>query len=422
MRCLESNGVENMRILFLNAYFYPEEIASSYLGHNIREAFVKSGSSIVLFAPVPSRGVSDEIRRVYGTGKKDEAWYDGKMIIHRFPMYQESRSALSRAFRYVLLVTKLLNRGLFSRDAKECDVQFIPSTPPIMGIMASIIKFFTKKPFIYCLQDVFPDSLVGTGMTHKGSILWKIGRVVENITYRNADRIIVISADFKRNIMAKGVLESKIEVIYNWVDANAVRPVNKEDNPLFGEFNLNKELFTVVYAGNLGNAQNIDIILSAAYLLPQIQFSIFGKGGQEEEIRNRITKESLNNVHLLPLQPMERVSYVYSLGDACIVSCKAGLGGSAMPSKTWSIMSCGRPVIANFDEGELKDILEDNDCGVFSHAGDVQEFVDAIKVLADNHARCEEMGRNARQFILDNLTKEVGTQKYVDVIKQFEKQ
>ena len=133
-------------------------------------------------------------------------------------------------------------------------------------------------------------------------------------------------------------------------------------------------------------------------------------------------KESLNNVHLFPLQPMERVSYVYSLGDACIVSCKAGLGGSAMPSKTWSIMSCGRPVIANFDEGELKEILEGNDCGVFTHAGDVQEFVDAIKLLADNPARCEGMGRNARQFILDNLTKGVGTQKYVDVIKQFEKQ
>ncbi len=411
-----------MKVLFLNAYFYPEDIASSYLGHNIREAFIKSGSSIVMYAPVPSRGVSDEIRKIYGTEKKDEVWYDGNMIIHRFPMYKENRSAISRAFRYFLLVIKLLNRGLFSRGARGCDVQFIPSTPPIMGVMASVIKFITKKPFIYCLQDVFPDSLVGTGMTHKGSLLWKIGRVVEIITYRNADRIIVISEDFKRNIMAKGVPESKIEVIYNWVDAEAVRPVNRVDNPLFEEFNLNKELFTVVYAGNLGNAQNIDIILSAAYMLPKIQFAIFGKGGQEDEIRNRIAKDSLSNVHLLPLQPMERVSYVYSLGDACIVSCKAGLGGSAMPSKTWSIMSCSRPVIANFDEGELKEILEGNDCGVYTHAGDVQEFVDAIKSLADNPTRCEEMGRNARQFILDNLTKEVGTQKYVDVIKQFEKQ
>ena len=411
-----------MKVLFLNAYFYPEDIASSYLGHNIREALIQNGFPIVLFAPVPSRGITDEIRKEYGTKKKHEVWHGGRMAIHRFSMYKENKSPLSRAFRYFLVVIKLFNRGLFAKDARECNVLFIPSTPPIMGMMASVIKFFTKKSFIYCLQDIFPDSLVGTGMTHKGSFLWKMGRVVENFTYRNADRIIVISEDFKQNIMAKGVPESKIEVIYNWVDADAVCPVNKEDNPLYEEFHLDRDRFTVVYAGNLGNAQNIDIILSAAYMLPQIQFAIFGKGGQEDEIRNRIAKDSLNNVRLLPLQPMERVSYVYSLGDTCIVSCKAGLGGSAMPSKTWSIMSCGRPVVANFDEGELKDILEGNDCGVFTHAGKVQEFVDAIKFLADNPARGEEMGRNARQFILDHLTKEVGTQKYVDVIKQFEKQ
>ena len=178
----------------------------------------------------------------------------------------------------------------------------------------------------------------------------------------------------------------------------------------------------VVYAGNLGNAQNINIIIDAAYMLPYVQFAVFGSGGLEDEIRKRITAENLVNVHLNPLQPMERVSQVYSLGDACIVSCKAGLGGSAMPSKTWNIMSCGRPVVASFDEGELKDILEKNNCGVFSHAGKVQEFVEAIKTLAAEPSRCEEMGRNARQFILDNLTKEVGTKKYVDVIKSFEKQ
>ena len=80
-------------------------------------------------------------------------------------------------------------------------------------------------------------------------------------------------------------------------------------------------------------------------------------------------------------------------------------------------MSCGRPVIANFDEGNLKDILENNHCGVFSHAGNIQEFVEAIKSLQENPEQCKEMGANARQFILDNLTKEVGAKKYVDIIK-----
>lgn len=160
-----------------------------------------------------------------------------------------------------------------------------------------------------------------------------------------------------------------------------------------------------------------------------VQFVIFGTGGLEEEIRRRIAVEGLSNVRLLPLQPYERVSQVYSLGDACVVSCKEGLGGSAMPSKTWTIMSCGRPVIASFDEGELKEIIEGasagsaaaRPCGVFTHAGKLEEFAEAVRTLMADRQRCEQMGRHARAFILENLTKEVGTKKYVDVIKSFEK-
>lgn len=411
-----------MKLLLLPAYSYPEQAASNHLAKNRNQAFSEAGFDSVSYTPIPTRGVSAEVRKEYKK-KRVEYMYNGHLKIHRFSMFGEGRNPFLRAVRYVFCAIKQFNRGVFSKDARGCDVVFVASTPPIQGAMAALVKNCRKElKFVYNLQDIFPDSLVGSGLAYKDGFLWRIGRRIEDYTYHHADKIIVISEDFKRNIMAKGVPESKIEVIYNWVDANAVVPVKKADNPLYEEFGLARNLFTVVYAGNLGNAQNLDIILSAAHMLPQVQFAIFGKGGQEDEIRNRITKDSLNNVRLLPLQPMERVSYVYGLGDVCIVSCKEGLGGSAMPSKTWSIMSCGRPVIANFDEGELKDILEKNDCGIFTHAGDVQEFVEAIKELAANPARCEELGRNARQFILDNLTKEVGTQKYVDVIKQFEKQ
>ena len=80
-------------------------------------------------------------------------------------------------------------------------------------------------------------------------------------------------------------------------------------------------------------------------------------------------------------------------------------------------MSCGRPVVASFDKGDLQEILENNNCGVFTHAGNVKDFVAAIKQLAINKEKCEVMGKNARRFILDNLTKEVGTKRYVEIIK-----
>lgn len=405
-----------MRIIEFPAYFYPERMSSSHLDDSLRQALADAGIEMGIYCPTPTRNVTPGERKEYKK-RKLEKMYGGMATVHRFPLYREGRNPVLRALRYVIACAMQFNRAVFTREARWCDAMFITSTPPIKGAMAGLAKKLNHKPIVYNLQDIFPDSLAGSGLAQKGGLLWKIGRAIEDFTYRNADKIIVISEDFKRNIMAKGVPEEKIEVIYNWVDENAVQPVAKDDNPLFEEFGLSREKSTVVYAGNLGNAQNISIILDAAGLLPEVQFAVFGTGGMEEEIRRRITAEKLMNVHLNPLQPMERVSQVYSLGDACIVSCKAGLGGSAMPSKTWNIMSCGRPVVASFDEGELKDILEKNSCGVFTHAGNVQEFVAAVRSLMSDRERCEAMGRNARRFILDNLTKEVGTRKYVEVIQ-----
>lgn len=407
-----------MKILELPAYFYPESMSSSHLDDSLRQAITNAGIKMVIYCPTPTRGISDEVRNEYKK-KRIEKMYGGMVIVNRFPLYGEGKNSVLRAFRYTLLCVMQFIRTVFAKDARECDAMLITSTPPIKGAMAALVKKCRRDhiPFVYNLQDIFPDSLVGTGLAKKGGLLWKIGRVIEDFTYRNADKIIVISEDFKRNIMAKGVPEKKIEVIYNWADEQAVHPVADEANELIRELGLVKDRFTVVYAGNLGHAQNVDIIIDAAEFLKDIQFIIFGSGGKEAELRAKVTEKSLENVKMFPLQPYERVSEVYSLGDACVVSCKPGLGGSAMPSKTWSIMSCGRPVVANFDEGDLKKILESNECGVFSMAGDTGAFVATIKCMAEDLEECKRMGTNARKFILENLTKEVGTQKYVDVIK-----
>ena len=402
-----------MRILIPFSYYHPEQCAGLFVIDDMTAEAARQGITSLITVPTPTRNVVPGAK-----WNRDESLCNGMVKVHRFHMFGEGKNPVLRALRYLLCEIVQLHYMLW----EKYDVAFIDSTPPIQGLKLPIVRIFRKKPIVYNAQDLFPETLSGTGLAKRGGLLWKIGLWVSNVTFRNSDRIIAISEDIKRSIVARGVPEEKVEVVYNWVDEDAVIPVAKEENSLFEEFGLSREKFTVVYAGNLGNAQNISIILDAAALLSDIQFAVFGTGGLEDEIRKRIATENLVNVHLNPLQPMARVSYVYSLGDACIVSCKAGLGGSAMPSKTWSIMSCGRPVVATFDEGELKEILEKNNCGVFIHAGNVQEFVDAIKELAADPSRCEEMGRNARQFILENLTKEVGAKKYVEVIKSFEKQ
>ena len=484
-----------MRILFLLAYSYPEQAASCYLGANLNQAYSDQGWNMVCYTPTPCRGIDAEIRKKYKKIKYEER-LDGHLVVHRFSMFAEGKNPVLRAFRYLLCAIKHFFSGAFAKDARSCDVMFIYSTPPIQGALAAMVKKCRHIPMVYNLQDIFPDSLVGTGLTKKGSIIWKIGRVIENFTYRNADKIIVISQDFKKNIMAKGVPEDKIVVIYNWVDQNAVVDVPRSENVLFDRYGLDRNKFYITYNGNIGLTQNMDMLLEVARELQQgcdsnspvggssgssspagvqgergIHFVLVGEGAYKAEVERRIKEQGITNVTMLPFQPYEDISQVFSLGDVSLVISKPGVGANSVPSKTWSIMSASRPVLANFDEGELKDIVEgkvnenldldgnldDNDnqdnnlnldlgvdenldfngnqndnlnldldsnqnvvakpCGIFTKAGDKEAFKEAILKLYRNPELCKEYGRNGRQFILQNLTKEVGTRKYVEVIK-----
>ena len=402
-----------MKAIFPCSYYLPETAASLYITDNIVHACADKGIEVDLYTPSPTRNVPDG-----SLWEREERQMDGKLRIHRFHLYGEGKNPMLRALRYFLGEFILLHYCIW----KKYDVAFVDSTPPIQGLKMPLIKWLKRKPTIYNVQDIFPDSLVGTGLTHEGSLIWKIGRIVEKITYRYADKIIVISEDFKKNIMAKGVPEDKIVVIYNWVDQNKVVDVPREENKLFDVYGLDRSKFYITYNGNIGLTQNMDMLLDVAKELQKvyedIHFVLVGNGAYLDEVKRKVADQQLENVHLLPFQPYEDISNVFSLGDASLVISKPGVGANSVPSKTWSIMSASRPVLANFDENELKTIIENNHCGLFTKAGDKDAFKESILTLYNHRELCKEYGHNGRKFVLDNLTREVGTQKYVDVIKE----
>jgi glycosyltransferase involved in cell wall biosynthesis len=409
--------LNSKKILFLPAYFYPEHVASSYISQNILEALIKECFSIELYAPTPTRGVSKETRKEYKR-KKHEEFYDGKLQVHRFAMMREGKNPLQRAFRYFCCHVRHFIKGL---RAKNIDLIFVASTPPTQGFMAVLLKKCKKVPLIYNLQDIFPDSMVGTGLTKKGSLLWKIGRKIENYTYQNADKIIVISEDFKQNIMKKGVPEDKIEVIYNWVDEKAVINIERDKNILFEKYGLDKNKFYVTYSGNIGLTQNMNMLVRVADKLrakKDIHFVLIGEGVYKKNLLETIYKTKLDNMTVLPFQPYEDISHVFSLGDVDLVISKKNVGQNSVPSKTWNIMSAERPVLASFDENsELQRIIENNKVGIFVKADDEEGLINAILQLYTDRNLCTELGKNGRKFILNNLTRQKGTAKYIQVFE-----
>ena len=412
-----------MRMLRLRAYYDPEQTAATHLDHDMCEAIASNDIFCVNYTPIPTRGVSKEIYEEYKKKKdKTECDYDNHIIVNRFYMFREGKNPVQRAIRYLACSIREYQLGT---QVDNIDLVYSSSTPPTQGFLSALTakklskRYGRKVPFVFNLQDIFPDSLVNAKLTKKGSLLWKIGRKIEDMTYRNADKIIVISESMKRNILEKGVPEEKIVVISNWVDLNKVRPVERYSNYLFDEFGIDRNKFIVVYAGNLGEAQGADIIIKVAVELNakrDIQFVIFGGGSKYEEIKKLIDDNMLSNVIITGLQPQDKISEVYSMGDVALITCRAGTGNAGLPSKTWSIMACNTPIIASFDmESELANVIHDSGGGICVEP----ENVDALKNAIFKEYSVWKQGnlviKNMREYALQNASKEICVQKYIDV-------
>lgn len=413
-----------MKMLRLRAYYDPEQMAASHLDHDLSEGLAANNIICINYTPIPTRGVSKEVYEEYRKrAKRNQSLYDGHMIVKRFSMFREGSNPIQRAIRYVACSIREYQLGT---KEKDIDLVYSSSTPPTQGMLSALVakrlskKYGKKVPFVYNLQDIFPDSLVNAKMTKKGSLIWKIGRKIEDYTYRSADKIIVISEGFKRNIMEKGVPEEKIIVISNWVDLKTIAPVKRDKNTLFDEFEIDRSKFIVLYAGNLGEAQGADVIIDAAKELihnHDIQFVIFGGGTRYSEIKDRVETNKLSNVFITGLQPQERVSEVYSMGNVGLITCKSGTGDAGMPSKTWSIMACNTPIIASFDtKSDLADVIDKSGAGICVEPENSPKLVEAIMKAYEEWMNGNTNRVDIRSYAMEVASKESCVQKYVDTL------
>lgn len=404
-----------MKVLFINAYFYPEKIAFTHLEKDIMETLLENGYEIKVLCPIPTRGITPKVKDEY-KNKKYEKIYNNKIEIIRFWAPQEGKNPIMRAFRYLWCNFRQYQIG---KKIQDCDLIFSVSTPPTQGMLAGKLAKKLGIPHIYSLQDIFPDSLINSKLAKKNGILWKIGRRIEDFTYKNADKIIVISESMKSNILNKGASREKIEVVSNWIDTKSVTPIKREENILFKELKLNTDDFIVVYAGNFGAAQGTDIIISAARALknyPKLKFVIFG-GGPYFETTKEMVKD-MDNIIIKDLFPLKYVSQVYSLGNIALITCKKGTGVAGMPSKTWSIMACNTPIIASFDiKSELNNILKKSNAGKCVEAEDVEELSKAILEEYKYYLKNGIKKINSREFVEKYASKEVCVKKYINIIK-----
>lgn len=404
-----------MKVLFLNAYFLPEKISFTHLEQDLLKGLVDAGHEVEIICPTPTRGISPEVAKEYKHKLTDEM-LDGKVRITRFPMIREGRNPITRALRYYMCTE---TESRLAKKREGVDIVFAVSTPPTQGQMAGRVAKKLGCPFLYSLQDIFPDSLVTTGLAKEGSFLYNRGVKIASETYSLADKIVVIANSFIDNLKDKGINEDKVAYIPNWTDTSAIHPVSKTENKLFDELNIDRNCFTVVYAGNFGEAQGAEVIINAAKILREnndIKFVIFGGGSRYDAMCEEVKHLELTNVVINPLLPQERVAEVYSIGDVALVTCKKGVGGSGMPSKTWSIMACNTPIIASFDtNSELATILQEANAGVCVEPENAEALAKAI--LDSKSGRISPLN-GGREYVCSHVSKEICVGRYIELMEE----
>ena len=211
----------------------------------------------------------------------------------------------------------------------------------------------------------------------------------------------------------------KIIVVPNWADENGVHPIDRKDNYLVKKYNLDLDKFYIVYCGNIGYTQNMDLLLDVAKKLygesTDVVFIIIGDGVDRDRIEQRIINEKINNVIMLPFQPYEYIAHVFSLGDVGLIISKQGVGNNSVPSKTWSIMAAGKPILASFDkESELCELIKNANCGKSVEANSIDQLLNAIHELRD--CDIKKLGENGFHYVKTFQNKNSCVQMYVKTL------
>ncbi len=402
---------EDLRVTLVSAYFAPEITPITHLYADLAEDLCRYGACVTVVTNMANRGLDEQTREEY-LQKTDETVAEGYRVLRVGTKSREGTNFLRRGLHF------LVNTRALLRAAKKtkADVYLLGSMPPFLGLVGA--KLSRKARTVYILQDIFPDSMVAMGKFTEWHPVVRASRRMEQHTYKKNSAFVTLSEDMKRTLTARGIPEKKIAVIPNWADTEAVKPVSREDNPLFDELELPRDRFYAVYAGTLGILQEPDTLLDAAKLLEpkeDIRVVIFGGGALYEHVRARIENEKINNVLLFPLLPEERVAEVYSLGDAALVPLKAGTTRFAMPSKTWTALAAGRPVIVCVDAGsEWARSIERESYGICVHPGEPREMADAILRLHACAMPLNELGSRARSYVCEHASRESATRAYYD--------
>lgn len=401
-------------VLFLCQYFYPEYVSSATLPYDTAKSLIKAGFSVGAMCGYPKEYNNE------GEVPLEEV-YDG-IKIKRLKYLQLNRNHfIGRIINYFSFIFSVILRFGYLKKYRSIIVY---SNPPILPLIAAWANKLFETKIVFVSYDVYPEIAHITNSISEESFISNVMKFINKIVFKRVNRVVALSSEMKDYLLKNrmSLKKQQVEVIPNWYEDKKISDIfTSYENEMFKDLKP-KENLIVSYFGNMGICQDLETILDAIRELKNdnsIKFMFAGHGKKMGILRTKIKEEKLQNVIIFDFLHGQDFQDALNISDCFLVSLIDGLTGLAVPSKTYSYMMVGKPIIAIMGKNsDISKDLTENEAGYALEVGEVSELIHAINELQNNSFKRDLMGKNCRKLFLEKYTKEKCTQQYVEMMKR----
>lgn len=401
-----------MRILIITQWFQPEP---HYKGLNFALGLKSRGHNVEVLTGFPNYP-DGKIYENYKLSPFRRELMEG-VYVNRCWLYpSHDRSAIRRAANYISFAVSTTIASFF---LKKPDVVYI-YTPPMTATLAALaINFFRGVPYVVDIQDLWPDTLAATGMVRSKGLLSLVGWF-SKLVFKRASRIIVLSDGFRNQLGQRGI-DTPVAVIRNWSPPEIVE--NCRAPALPERLDIALQPFNVLFAGNIGVAQGLDVVIDAAHLMQaqgiSVIFNIVGGGVDLERLKGRTEHEASEIVHFHDNRHPTEMAEFFSKADALLVHLRRDrLFEITIPSKTQAYLAVGKPILMGV-RGDATNLVEEAGAGIAFEPESPESLAAAIGELISLSARERaKMGQAGAKYYDNYLSFDVGIGKIEEELQK----
>ena len=412
-----AEAVKKKRILIYSLVFSPDGVSTAYLYNDLALGFQKRGYEVCVLTTTPHFNLIEGAlnkqplqKRFLGLFYQSD--FNGTKVFH-IPL-KKHKSTLLRMFSFIYWHKMSFFVGLF---LKRPDVILTPSPPLTSGLLAILLAKLKGAKTIYNVQEIYPDLLINLGHL-KNTFLINFLKRLERFVYNSSNAVTTIDKQFYNIIKPRIKQEKSLHIIPNFVDTDLY--VRESSTKLPAEFLSKPRFINMLYAGNIGFAQEWDLVLNLAKEIrdESITIWIIGEGVKKEYLKSQIEKHQLSNIKLLPYQDRKYMPAINLFADFHFIAMDKSMENEGFPSKVYSIMASGRPlVVVSSEQTPIINFLKETHTALLVIDHSVSSFKEAVLKLANDKELRIEMGKNGRKIINEKYTTDQVINQYTQLIK-----